>query len=57
MLKTIITYRFYKVDTRKIILVPLKEKTADAVRRAYARELLALPKNLLKPLPTIRAKK
>jgi len=36
--------------TRKTILVPLKEKTAEAVRRAYARELLALPKELAKTL-------
>ena len=36
--------------TRKIILVPLKEKTADAVRKAYARELCSLPKELTKTL-------
>jgi len=36
--------------TRKIILVPLKEKNANAVRRAYARELCALPKELTKTL-------
>ncbi len=36
--------------TRKIILVPLKEKNADAVRRAYARELRALPQELAKTL-------
>ena len=36
--------------TRKTILVPLKEKTAEAVRRAYARELRALPKELAKTL-------
>ena len=36
--------------TRKIILVPLSEKTADAVRKAYARKLLALPKELAKTL-------
>ena len=36
--------------TRKIILVPLKEKNADAVRRAYARELRALPQALAKTL-------
>jgi len=36
--------------TRKIILVPLKEKNANAVRRAYARELRALPKELAKTL-------
>jgi transposase, IS30 family len=36
--------------TRKIILVPLKEKNAQAVRRAYTRELRALPKALAKTL-------
>lgn len=36
--------------TRKIILVRLKEKSANAVRRAYARELCALPKELTKTL-------
>ena len=36
--------------TRKTILVPLKEKNAEAVRRAYARELRALPKELAKTL-------
>ncbi len=36
--------------TRKIILVPLAQKNADAVRRAYARELRALPKELTKTL-------
>ena len=36
--------------TRKIILVPLKEKNANAVRKAYARELCSLPKELTKTL-------
>jgi len=36
--------------TRKIILVPLKEKDAKSVRKAYARELLSLPKKLTKTL-------
>lgn len=36
--------------TRKTILVALKQKTADAVRRAYTRELLALPKELTKTM-------
>ena len=36
--------------TRKTILVPLKQKDAKYVRRAYARELRALPKNLARTL-------
>lgn len=36
--------------TRKTILVPLKAKDAEAVRKGYARELRALPKNLAKTL-------
>lgn len=36
--------------TRKTILVPLKAKDAAHVRKAYARELRALPKNLARTL-------
>lgn len=36
--------------TRKVILVPLKAKDAESVRKAYARELLRLPKELAKTL-------
>ena len=36
--------------TRKIILVPLKEKDAGSVRKAYARELRSLPRELAKTL-------
>ncbi len=36
--------------TRKTILVPLKGKDAESVRRAYARELRSLPKEMAKTL-------
>lgn len=36
--------------TRKTILVPLEAKDAESVRRAYARELRSLPKEMAKTL-------
>lgn len=36
--------------TRKTILVPIRAKDAEHVRKAYARELRALPKNLARTL-------